>query len=185
MRHHVSFDCTTLFSFQRRRWVEGISETTAAVLPDPRSALAAATRHGDPNRIGRAPADLRGSIPATGYGAGLASAHTRRPARGNTMTDQPTTPAGNWLKFNVHGRLGIRVLEGPAATQLATMLSCFATDADVPGDIVVSPIGSPSRMLPISSTTSDTPPTAWSSWTRKCRSSATTVATGSTARASF
>jgi hypothetical protein len=45
----------------------------------------------------------------------------------------------DWLTFDVHGRVGIRVAAGaPAAAQLRTMLACFATGEDVPADIVVT-----------------------------------------------
>jgi len=44
-----------------------------------------------------------------------------------------------WLNFDVHGRIGIRVARNsPAAPQLQTMLACFATDREVPGDIVLT-----------------------------------------------
>lgn len=46
---------------------------------------------------------------------------------------------GEWLHFDVHGRIGIRVAaNAPAAMQLQTMLAAFASGQDVPDDIVVS-----------------------------------------------
>lgn len=44
----------------------------------------------------------------------------------------------NALHFDIHGRVTIRVdAKAPAATQLQSMLACFATDAEGPADIVV------------------------------------------------
>jgi len=44
-----------------------------------------------------------------------------------------------WLNFDIHGRIGIRVARhSPAAPQLQTMLACFATDSEVPDDIVLT-----------------------------------------------
>jgi hypothetical protein len=52
----------------------------------------------------------------------------------------PTSPGSTrWLHFDVHGRIGIRVArQSPAAPQLQTMLSCFASDGEVPDDIVLT-----------------------------------------------
>ena len=48
-------------------------------------------------------------------------------------------PASGWLNFDIHGKVGIRVAaRAPGAPQLQAMLACFATDRDVPADIVVS-----------------------------------------------
>jgi hypothetical protein len=45
----------------------------------------------------------------------------------------------SWLNFDIHGIAGIRVqADAPTARQLKTMLACFATDREVPGDIVVT-----------------------------------------------
>ncbi len=45
----------------------------------------------------------------------------------------------DWLSFNVHDRVGIKVAAAaPAAAQLRTMLACFATEQVVPGDIEVT-----------------------------------------------
>jgi len=50
------------------------------------------------------------------------------------MSDQT-----QWLNFDVHQRLGIRVdKRSPAAAQLLTMLDCFSTTRTVPADISVS-----------------------------------------------
>jgi hypothetical protein len=47
--------------------------------------------------------------------------------------------AQGWLNFHIHGRVGIRVATGaPAAAQLRAMLACFATEDDVPGDVLVT-----------------------------------------------
>ncbi|TDO34235.1 hypothetical protein EV643_12820 [Kribbella sp. VKM Ac-2527] len=47
--------------------------------------------------------------------------------------------AQDWLNFHVHGRIGIRVAAAaPAAAQLRAMLACFATDYEVPADLVVT-----------------------------------------------
>jgi hypothetical protein len=44
-----------------------------------------------------------------------------------------------WLNFDIHGLVGVRVhSEAPAALQLGTMMRSFAVDHEVPGDIVVS-----------------------------------------------
>jgi hypothetical protein len=45
----------------------------------------------------------------------------------------------NWLHFDVHGRLGIRVdANAPTAAQLRTMLGCFITDEPVAADIAIT-----------------------------------------------
>jgi hypothetical protein len=50
----------------------------------------------------------------------------------------------SWLNFDVHGLAGIRVQsDAPTARQLRTMLACFATDRQVPDDIVVRPFHEP------------------------------------------
>lgn len=49
-----------------------------------------------------------------------------------------STAEKEWFSFDVHGRVGIRVeADAPTARQLNTMLHCFSSDHDVPGDIVV------------------------------------------------
>jgi hypothetical protein len=53
--------------------------------------------------------------------------------------DSSIVEQGQWLNFDIHGRVGVRVeATAPTARQLKTMLGCFATDQDVPDDIVVT-----------------------------------------------
>ena len=56
-----------------------------------------------------------------------------------TFRGTPEEPGDDWLDFDLHGCLGIRVAaDSPAAAQLRTMLACFLTDEPVPADIVVT-----------------------------------------------
>ena len=56
-----------------------------------------------------------------------------------TFTGPVEEPGNEWLNFDLHGRLGIRVAAGaPAAAQLRTMLAGFLSDEPVPGDITVT-----------------------------------------------
>lgn len=49
-----------------------------------------------------------------------------------------------WLNFDVHGKVGIRVAaNAPAAAQMYAMLGCFATDGEVPDDIVLTATARP------------------------------------------
>ncbi|HET7475680.1 MAG TPA: hypothetical protein VFJ97_06595 [Dermatophilaceae bacterium] len=60
------------------------------------------------------------------------------------MTSTPLFRGPQWLNFDLHGRIGIRVAaEAPAAAQLRTMLACFATDRHVPADILVDDVPEP------------------------------------------
>ncbi len=50
-----------------------------------------------------------------------------------------SAPGPDWLHFDVHGLVGVRVeVAAPAALQLSTMLASFAVDHEVPADLVVS-----------------------------------------------
>jgi len=52
---------------------------------------------------------------------------------------RPPGLSTQWLDFDVHGRIGIRVArQAPAAAQLTTMLACFSSDHPVTSDLVVS-----------------------------------------------
>lgn len=62
------------------------------------------------------------------------------------MTLASTSSAGDrsWLNFDIHGVARIQVQsDAPAARQLKTMLACFATEREVPGDIVITPSNEP------------------------------------------
>src|SRR4051794_10087635 len=57
----------------------------------------------------------------------------------SAFTGTPEEAGADWLYFDVHGRLGVRVsVCSPGAAQLRTMLACFLTDEPVPADIVVT-----------------------------------------------
>ncbi len=58
---------------------------------------------------------------------------------GTTFNGIVEEPGDEWLNFNLHGRLGIRVAAGsPAAAELRTMLAVLLTDEPVPADIAVT-----------------------------------------------
>ncbi len=57
-----------------------------------------------------------------------------------TLNNTVEEHSDDWLHFDLHGRLGIRVAaDSPAAAQLRTMLACFLRDEPAPADIAVSP----------------------------------------------
>ena len=107
------------------------------VARDVRTSVAA----GDPRGLVRAGAIVAGLALTVG-GYATATARTRlKQHHGqpeNTMQGHQM-PASGWLNFDIHGKVGIRVAaRAPGAPQLRAMLACFATDREVPADIVVS-----------------------------------------------
>jgi hypothetical protein len=49
------------------------------------------------------------------------------------------TRTPEWLDFDVHGRVGLRVAaDSPTAAQMETMLACFRTANGVPADVIVT-----------------------------------------------
>jgi GT2 family glycosyltransferase len=146
--HHVAAERGTWTYFRRRCFAEGRSKATMRRLEGSRAALGA-----ERDYVRRTlPRGLR-STPtrALAIAAGLAltsagfvvETSRRRPTsldheQGTTMRPE-TAPVDRWLHFDLHGLLGIRVeRDAPAAGQLRTMLGCFASDTEVPADIVVS-----------------------------------------------
>jgi GT2 family glycosyltransferase len=74
------------------------------------------------------------------------STDTTRQRSGDLMTHVTTRSDRDrsWLNFDIHGIAGIRVhSDAPTARQLNTMLACFATEQEVPGDITVTPVHEP------------------------------------------
>lgn len=165
VHHHVAPERTRWAYYRRRCWGEGLSKAQVARLSDPRQALSAERRYvtttlprgiardmhaglqqGDPRRIQRAAASLAGlAITAAGYAVGRLNRppteHAEQIAQNKSHKQGRAMP--NWttdqLNFDVHGRLGIRVdPDSPASHQLRTMLGCFATQGEVPPDIIVS-----------------------------------------------
>lgn len=160
VHHRVTDARATWAYFHRRCWNEGLSKATLAALSNPRSALESerayvthalpralrreagcAVENLDPGSLHRALAIFSGlTVTTAGYLVGrskflVPSKHQRR----NAMTTKRSRSEFDFLNFDVHGRVGIRVAAGaPAAPQLSTMLACFATDRTVTSDISVT-----------------------------------------------
>ena len=157
VHHHVGEARTHLRYFARRCWCEGLSKARVASRLGADSALRAersyaartipagiatalgrSARRLDPWPLSAAAAMVLGVLLA---GGGYAVGRTRQRLAlpGTPRKAGPMPRANDWLEFNVHDRLGIRVEAGaPTARQLSTMLGCFRVPGPVPPDIVVS-----------------------------------------------
>ena len=160
VHHHVPGNRGRWAYFRRRCWAEGLSKAQVSRLSDPTRALGserAYVRRALPLGVARdvrtsvADRDLRSLARAGAIVAGLAltvGGYTTGTARTRRTTTQDTPentmqghqmPASGWLNFDIHGKVGIQVAaRAPGAPQLRAMLACFATDREVPADIVVS-----------------------------------------------
>jgi GT2 family glycosyltransferase len=160
VHHHVPEVRAQWRYFRRRCWSEGRSKAWVSRLADPREALASersyvlrtlpagvrrnlvtAVRDTETGAAAQTAVIVAGlAITTVGYLSVRMKKNPSDPGKGEDMSAHVTETAGrDWLDFDVHGRLGIRVQESsPAAAQLRTMLACFATDRTVPADIVVS-----------------------------------------------
>lgn len=160
VHHHVPAQRSGWAYFRRRCWSEGVTKAQVSRLTSSTRALgserayvrkalplgvvrdvnaAVADRTATPLvRAGAIAAGL--ALTVGGYAATTARTrlvHTENPPE-NTMQGNQR-PASGWLNFDIHGKVGIRVAaRAPGAPQLQAMLACFATDRDVPADIVVS-----------------------------------------------
>ena len=160
VHHHVPGDRGRWAYFRRRCWAEGLSKAQVSRLSDPTRALGSERAYvrralplgvardvrtsvadRDPRSLARAGAIVAGlALTVGGYATG--TARTRRTINQdtpeNTMQGHQM-PATGWLNFDIHGKVGIQVAaRAPGAPQLRAMLACFATDREVPADIVVS-----------------------------------------------
>ena len=160
MHHHVPADRGRWAYYRRRCWAEGVSKAQVRRLSSPDQALGserAYVRRALPLGVARdvnasvAAGDTAGLVRAGAIVSGLAltvggyATATARTRLVSTTKEPENTmqgtqmPASGWLNFDVHGRLGIRVAaRAPGAPQLQAMLACFATDREVPADIVIS-----------------------------------------------
>jgi GT2 family glycosyltransferase len=157
--HHVPSERGTWSYFRRRCLAEGRSKATMRRLEGSRAALGTerdyvrstlprAVRNNVSLAVGRR--DVAPLTQALAVCAGLAittagfvvETGRRRPTtekqRETPMTTK-TAATDEWLHFDLHGMLGIRLQrDAPAAAQLRIMLGCFASTSAVPADIVVS-----------------------------------------------
>jgi GT2 family glycosyltransferase len=157
VRHHVTSQRGRIGYFVRRCWCEGLSKARVAAHVGAASALSAersyaartlpagiatalgrGARHRDPWPLVSAAAMVLGLVLAAGgYATGRTLRH--RPASSSSRKVPPMPDHHDWLDFEVHGRLGIRVdSAAPTARQLATMLDCFRVAGPVAPDIIVS-----------------------------------------------
>lgn len=158
--HHRVPDTRARWGYFRQRcWSEGRSKAVVRALSDPRAALSAERRYvlrALPAGVGRnvatavreaeGAAALRASvivagltITTAGYLTGLIGTARARSDESEDSMTPIDPPPGEWLHFDVHGRLGVRVARSsPAAAQLRTMLACFASERPVAPDVVVS-----------------------------------------------
>ena len=160
VHHHVPADRGRWAYYRRRCWAEGVSKAQVRqrARPSRRSAANAPTSAGrsrsaspatstprspraTPLALVRAGAIVSGlALTVGGYATATARTRLKRTAIEPENTMQGTQmPASGWLNFDVHGKVGIRVAaRAPGAPQLQAMLACFATDREVPADILIS-----------------------------------------------
>jgi GT2 family glycosyltransferase len=160
VHHHVPAERGRWAYFRRRCWAEGVSKAQVRRLSASAQALGSErtyVRRALPLGVARdvnasvANRNTAGLIRAGAIVTGLAitvggyTTATARTRLVNTQNEPENTmqgsqmPVSGWLHFDIHGKVGVRVAAGaPGAPQLQTMLACFATDREVPADIVIS-----------------------------------------------
>ena len=161
VHHHVPADRGRWAYYRRRCWAEGRQQGAGAPAQLARARRSAANA---PTSAGRSrsaspatstPRSPRATPPgSSGPGPSCPGSPSpsvatppppHAPASNSTANEPENTmqgtqmPASGWLNFDVHGKVGIRVAaRAPGAPQLQAMLACFATDREVPADIVIS-----------------------------------------------
>lgn len=159
VRHWVPRSRRSWSYFAHRCWSEGLSKAVVSRLADPATALASETHYVTrtlPRGVGRdldlaarqrravflarALAIVGGvAVTTAGYVAGqLLDEDTKTTGKKELMGTLETS-SNEWLHFDVHQRVGIKIAaNSPAAPQLRMMLDCFRSDSAVPADITVA-----------------------------------------------